>query len=528
MFSYMSMSSSQTSLRSVNVPPPAIQARVIQDPHCKSGEDVWEYAISRSWLNKWASLAAPATSQQHRPSNEPIGPLVVREIDVENCYIGESVWSVLLSWHGLDGGSYKRRRHVNPGYMPLTSEGGQSCHVLADRHLDILMVTLCGLSELDSPDKHHILQLYAWDTVTFWEDQFRQRVGLPEKTQLRIWLIAEHDDNETCVQLPQSSQCSMMQHLCQVCPELVHHLVQRQGRCPAPEHQAAFSSFKSTASAGYLSADPEDTKSYLFQELLLQRYKISIAVESVVQSQPGTDLLTGIGVGAVNLNWTPTGDKPPSWENRLKEVLDQIATNMHGIVDGQREKVGTVCKDVVRGAVSESERLGEQLREKIQAAETKGKSLSAQEKDINERETVLNEKLKKFKKGLADFLIEKKRLEEEMRKIEEMNKIAESKIKLNVGGHKFETSLDTMTKDPQSVLGFMFSGRHPIKREADGSYFIDRDGTNFRHILNFLRDGDSSFSTMPADVKALRELQKEADFYKLSGLIDFLSMKVGS
>lgn len=414
--------------------------------------------------------------------------------------------------------------------MPLTTAGGQSCHVLADRLLDILMVTLCGLAELDSPDKHQILQLYAWDKVTFWDDLFRQRVGLPESAQLRIWLIAEHEDNETCIQLPQNEQFSMLQHLCQVCPELVPYLVQRQSKCPSPENQAAFASFKSTASAGYLSADPEDTKSYLFQELLLLRYKITIAVESVVTSQPGTDLLAGVGVGvgAVSLSRAPAGDKSQSWENRLKEVLDQIATNMHGIVDSQREKVGAVCKDVVSGAVRKSEGLTEQLREKIQATETKAKSLSVQEEDLNERETVLNEKLKKFKKGLADFLVEKKRLEEEMRKIEEINKIAESKIRLNVGGHNFETSIDTVTKDPQSVLGFMFSGRHPIKREADGSYFIDRDGTNFRHILNFLRDGESSFSTMPADVKALRELQKEADFYKLSGLIDFLSMKIGS
>ena len=39
------------------------------------------------------------------------------------------------------------------------------------------------------------------------------------------------------------------------------------------------------------------------------------------------------------------------------------------------------------------------------------------------------------------------------------------------------------------MLAVMFSGRHSLVREADGSFFLDRDGTHFRYILNFLRDG---------------------------------------
>jgi hypothetical protein len=34
----------------------------------------------------------------------------------------------------------------------------------------------------------------------------------------------------------------------------------------------------------------------------------------------------------------------------------------------------------------------------------------------------------------------------------------------------------------------MFSGRFALAPDAaDGSYFLDRDGTHFRHVLNFLR-----------------------------------------
>ena len=37
-----------------------------------------------------------------------------------------------------------------------------------------------------------------------------------------------------------------------------------------------------------------------------------------------------------------------------------------------------------------------------------------------------------------------------------------------------------------SMLHAMFSGRFDSKPAEDGSYFIDRDGTHFRYILNYL------------------------------------------
>ena len=56
-----------------------------------------------------------------------------------------------------------------------------------------------------------------------------------------------------------------------------------------------------------------------------------------------------------------------------------------------------------------------------------------------------------------------------------------STIKLNVGGKIYETTLDTLRKDPDSMLCAMFSGRFELKaNERDGAYFIDRDGKLFR------------------------------------------------
>ena len=63
------------------------------------------------------------------------------------------------------------------------------------------------------------------------------------------------------------------------------------------------------------------------------------------------------------------------------------------------------------------------------------------------------------------------------------------RVKLNVGGVKYETTLTTLTADgDSSMLGSMFSGRHELQTNDEGEVFIDRDGTHFGHVLNMLRD----------------------------------------
>ena len=94
-----------------------------------------------------------------------------------------------------------------------------------------------------------------------------------------------------------------------------------------------------------------------------------------------------------------------------------------------------------------------------------------------------------------------------------------STIKLNVGGQYFTTSLQTLTKDTGSMLHAMFSGRFDAKPAEDGSYFIDRDGTHFRYILNYLRTGRLLF---PKDELIREELLEEAEFYQIHGILEEL------
>eukprot|EP01032_Pedospumella_encystans_P010607 gene10607-12385_t len=90
-------------------------------------------------------------------------------------------------------------------------------------------------------------------------------------------------------------------------------------------------------------------------------------------------------------------------------------------------------------------------------------------------------------------------------------KTFERKIKLDVGGNRFTTSLTTLRRFPDTMLGAMFSGRHAMHLDEEGYYFIDRDGTHFRYILNFLRSPETFECELTG--AGLKELNCECDYY---------------
>lgn len=67
------------------------------------------------------------------------------------------------------------------------------------------------------------------------------------------------------------------------------------------------------------------------------------------------------------------------------------------------------------------------------------------------------------------------------------------------------------------MLAAMFSGRYSLEQDNQGRYFIDRDGTYFVYILNYLRDP----SLLPQASVALR-VYHEAQYFRLEKLIQEL------
>ncbi|CAO3615882.1 unnamed protein product [Cunninghamella echinulata] len=114
---------------------------------------------------------------------------------------------------------------------------------------------------------------------------------------------------------------------------------------------------------------------------------------------------------------------------------------------------------------------------------------------------------------------EEKSFDREKELMHQIRKSQDEKIKLNVGGQIFETSISTLRRDPNSTLAAMFNGYSNIlPDEADGSYFIDRDGTYFRLVLNYLRDLKVP-SSVREDPKIMDELMQEARHYQINGLL---------
>jgi len=98
------------------------------------------------------------------------------------------------------------------------------------------------------------------------------------------------------------------------------------------------------------------------------------------------------------------------------------------------------------------------------------------------------------------------------------HKLKSSRVLLDIGGSLFSTTTETLTKIPDSMIARMFSGRFPIHVNDDGRIFIDRDGSHFEYVLNFLRDPERN-SPKIKDKSTLEELKIECEYY---GLVDVM------
>ena len=99
-------------------------------------------------------------------------------------------------------------------------------------------------------------------------------------------------------------------------------------------------------------------------------------------------------------------------------------------------------------------------------------------------------------------------------------------VYLDVGGLKYTTTMATLRAEKGSMLEAMFSGQYPIKKQSDGTVFIDRDGRHFHYILNYLRGSVTALEDLPLHEIVLKELIKEADFYQLLGMKSILSFGI--
>lgn len=93
-------------------------------------------------------------------------------------------------------------------------------------------------------------------------------------------------------------------------------------------------------------------------------------------------------------------------------------------------------------------------------------------------------------------------------------------VHIDVGGQIYTSSLDTLTRFPDSKLSKLFNGTIPIVLDSlKQHYFIDRDGHMFRHVLNFLR---TSRLILPDSFTEMEALFEEAQYYEIAPMVEQL------
>ncbi|XP_054243143.1 potassium channel regulatory protein [Indicator indicator] len=95
-------------------------------------------------------------------------------------------------------------------------------------------------------------------------------------------------------------------------------------------------------------------------------------------------------------------------------------------------------------------------------------------------------------------------------------------VVLSVGGVKFVTLASTLLQFPESRLAQMLNNDDREFKLVNGEFFVDRDGTLFSYIIDFLRTLQIS---LPTDFSDYQRLQREAEFYGLSPLSSLLKQE---
>ncbi|CAD6192507.1 unnamed protein product [Caenorhabditis auriculariae] len=109
--------------------------------------------------------------------------------------------------------------------------------------------------------------------------------------------------------------------------------------------------------------------------------------------------------------------------------------------------------------------------------------------------------------------------------------VPEDVISLNVGGVLYTTTRHTLGRDPDTLLAAVATGSLSPEEQLtiiampDGSFFVDRDGPLFSHILHFLRTDKLS---LPDNFIDAARLKDEAEFFRCDRLSVLLSSQTGS
>ena len=130
------------------------------------------------------------------------------------------------------------------------------------------------------------------------------------------------------------------------------------------------------------------------------------------------------------------------------------------------------------------------LKNRLESIETQ---LEGQMKDLETRERKWN-KLDKY--------------------VEEILKVQNDVLRLNIGGKKFAASVDTFLKTPDTLFYKLILSK---KIDLNDEIFFDRSPTMFPAILDFLRTKKINYKRF--NNEELKQLATEVEYYEVNYLI---------
>jgi DNA anti-recombination protein RmuC len=140
--------------------------------------------------------------------------------------------------------------------------------------------------------------------------------------------------------------------------------------------------------------------------------------------------------------------------------------------------------------------------------------------ELNTRDQNLREREERLIKAEASLIEHEKRFEDRLNELSDLKHKSCEKIKLNIGGTLFTTTIDTLTVEQDTLFTGMFSGKFDMKPDDDGEYFLDRNPEYFSIILDYLRGVDIEEQLLEYSSAQLSQLIQEVDYYGITSLLE--------
>lgn len=487
--------------------------------------DYWEYAVSKDWIDSWredkcsstSSLSGSTNADLFTGSQDVQQQVVTMSSNVkENNYVPETVWRMLVSWFGLHSKHLLRRRPMYFSYMnldPVKNPYG-GCHVIADRELDFIPIWVGDINDIMIDKFENVFEVFAWDNFEHIRKQVVRGLqsDLKSSSKVRVWFGVKTVDSPISFEPVFDMHETLLTKLILQVPA-VQKLMEDRSRQMNPNFARTESSKKLPVRKPLGEALVD-----VFSDQVPQ---VCVGVEVVGVLEKEDEFNESGPESIVTLSSIRN-----EWDDQLTTILEKHTENTAEHAQSLQYELLSVAKQIVGDKLNEIEEIRSDYEKRFAFLGEREESVRQKENENNEKESELQTRLVTFKRGQEEFQQQKKKLMDDMKRIEDQNKISESVVNLNIGGILYTTSIKTLTKESNSLFGVMFSGQHALKQQPDGTYFIDRDGVNFRYLLNYLRDGDESIQTIPNEETVLRDVLREGKYYQLSRMCTLVQKRL--